>query len=88
MSRCTLRNIFTVLLYAGVGVFLFPYLTGHLGHALMYLLIGIGIAVIFGILRCCCVEGECTDPESIALEHRDEPADGSTSPHPHAHSSV
>ena len=62
MSRCTLRNIFTVLLYAGVGLFLFPYLTGHLGHALMYLLIGIGVAVVCGILRCCFLEGDCTEP--------------------------
>jgi len=62
MSRCTLRNIITVLLYAGVGLFLFPYLTGHLGHALMYLLIGIGITVVCGVLRCCFLEGDCTEP--------------------------
>lgn len=68
MTRCTWRNIFTVLLYAGVGVFLFPYLTGHLGHALAYLLIGIGVAVVCGILRCCCVEGDCTDPEATYRE--------------------
>lgn len=77
MSRCTLRNIFTVLLYAGVGVFLFPYLTGHLGHALMYLLIGIGVAVVCGILRCCFMEEEqCveqqkrTDEPDSAAAHR------------------
>lgn len=88
MTRCTLRNIFTVLVYAGVGLFLFPYLTGHLGHALTYLLIGISIAVVFGILRCCCVEGECTDPEAVALENRGEPVDKSTPSHPHAHPSA
>jgi hypothetical protein len=64
MTRCTLRRIFTVLIYAAVGVFLFPYLTGHLGHALSYLLIGISLAVVFGILRCTVVEGDCTDPEA------------------------
>jgi len=64
MSRCTLRRVFTILLYAGVGVFLFPYLTGHLGHALTYLLVGISVAVVFGILRCCCVEGDCSDRET------------------------
>jgi hypothetical protein len=88
MTRCTLRNIFTVMVYAGVGVFLFPYLTGHLGHALMYLLIGIGVAVVFGILRCCCVEGDCTDPEAVSLEHRSEPSQQSTPSHPRTHSSI
>jgi hypothetical protein len=86
MTRCTLRNIFTVLLYAGVGVFLFPYLTGHLGHALMYLLIGIGIAVVFGILRCCCVEGDCTDPEAVSVDRQPRPPDGSAPSNPRAHS--
>jgi hypothetical protein len=71
MSRWTLRTIFTVLIYAGVGVFLFPYLTGHLGHALTFLLIGIGVAVVFGILRCCFLEGDCADRE--ALSHQDHP---------------
>jgi hypothetical protein len=65
MSRCTLRNIFTILLYVGVGVFLFPYLTGHLGHALIYLLIGIGVAVVCGILRCLFMEGDCTQETMI-----------------------
>jgi hypothetical protein len=68
MTRCTFRRIFTVLIYAGVGVFLFPYLTGHLGHALSYLLVGISLAVVFGILRCTVVEGDCTDPEASIHE--------------------
>jgi len=75
MSRCTLRNIFTVLVYAGVGIFLFPYLTGHLGHALTYLLIGIGLAVVCGILRCCFIEGDCADREALTTQdHPDLPA--------------
>ena len=49
MSRCTLRNIFTVLIYAGVAIFLFPYLTGHFSNALLYLVAGIGLAVLCGI---------------------------------------
>lgn len=64
MTRCTVRRIFTVLIYAGVGLFLFPYVTGHLSHALMYLLTGISVAVVFGILRCVCIEGDCSDPEA------------------------
>jgi len=52
MSRCTLRNIFTVLIYAGVAIFLYPYLTGHFSNAVLYLVAGIGLAVLCGILRC------------------------------------
>jgi hypothetical protein len=61
MSRCTLRNIFTVLVYAGVAIFLYPYVTGHFSHALFYLAAGIGLAVLCGILRCVCIEGDCPD---------------------------
>jgi hypothetical protein len=61
MSRCTLRYIFTALLYAGVGIFLFPYITGHLGDAVLYLVAGIGLAVVSGVLRCCFTEGDCPD---------------------------
>lgn len=61
MSRCTLRNIFTVLIYAGVAVFLFPYLTGHFSNALLYLVAGTGLTVLCGILRCVCIDGDCTD---------------------------
>ncbi len=77
MSRCTLRNIFTVLIYAGVGVFLFPYLTGHFSHALIYLVAGIGLAVLCGILRCVCIEGDCPDREYLAARAAEE------SKHPH-----
>ncbi len=42
MSRCTLRNIFTVFIYAGVAIFLYPYLTGHFSNAILYLVAGIG----------------------------------------------
>jgi hypothetical protein len=67
MSRCTIRNIFTVLLYAGVGVFLFPYLTGHFSHAVAFLVAGISLAVVCGIMRCCYTDGDCPDrlPTSI-----------------------
>lgn len=66
MSRCTLRNIFTVLLYAGVGIFLFPYLTGHFSNAVIFLVAGIGLAVLCGILRCSYEEGDCTEREYLA----------------------
>jgi hypothetical protein len=62
MSRCTLRYIFTILIYAGVAIFLWPYLTGHISTGLIFLVGGIGLAVISGILRACLMEGDCTEP--------------------------
>ncbi|MDR3745656.1 MAG: hypothetical protein P4K80_05950 [Acidobacteriaceae bacterium] len=61
MTRCTLRSIFTVLIYAGVVIFLFPYLIGRLTHVEFYALVGLGLAAVSGILRCCFLEGDCTD---------------------------
>jgi hypothetical protein len=61
MSRCTLRYIFTILIYAGVAIFLWPYLTGHISTGLLFLVGGIGLAVISGILRACLMEGDCPD---------------------------
>jgi hypothetical protein len=66
MSKCTLRSIFTVLLYAGVGLFLYPYLTGHFSNAVIFLVAGIGLAVLCGILRCSFEEGDCTEREYLA----------------------
>jgi hypothetical protein len=73
MSRCTLRNIFTVLIYAGVAVFLYPYLTGRFTSATLYLVIGIGLAVLCGILRCVCVEGDCPDRIAQHSPNSDKP---------------
>jgi len=54
MSKCILRSIFTVLIYAGVVIFLFPYLIGRLTNVGYFVLAGLGLAVVCGILRCCC----------------------------------
>jgi drug/metabolite transporter (DMT)-like permease len=62
MSRCTLRYIFTVLIYAGVAIFLWPYVTGHISTGLIFLVGGIGLAVVAGILRACYTEGDCAEP--------------------------
>ncbi len=85
MSRCTLRSIFTVLLYFGVAIFLYPYLTGRLSSGVLYLVGGIGLAVLCGILRCCFTEGDCTEHEYAAHKAAHESAHSpSTSSHPHA----
>ena len=86
MSKCTLRSIFTVLIYAGVAIFLYPYLTGRLSGGETFLLIGIGLAVVCGILRAVCMEGDCSQGEYIdALpETKPKQASSSTSNPPHA----
>ena len=61
MSRCTLRYLVTVLLYAGVAIFLIPYFTGHITTGALFLVGGICLAVVCGILRCYLMEGDCTD---------------------------
>ncbi len=71
MSRCTLRYLLTVLLYAGVAVFLWPYLTGHMFTGMFFLIGGACLTVVCGLLRCYLTEGDCTDripakPTSIA----------------------
>ncbi len=58
MSKCTLRSIFTVLIYAGVVIFLFPYLIGRLTDVGYFVLAGLGLALVCGVLRCCCTEAE------------------------------
>ena len=62
MSKCTLRSIFTVLIYAGVVIFLFPYFIGSLTNVGFFVLAGLGLALVCGVLRCCCTEGDCTEP--------------------------
>lgn len=85
MSRCTLRNIFTVLVYAGVGIFLYPYLTGHFSNAILFLVAGIGLAVLCGILRCVCIEGDCSEHEFHGAKGcPDSTATPPSSSHPHA----
>ena len=84
MSRCTLRRIFTVLLYFGVAIFLYPYLTGRLSGGILYLVGGIGLAVLCGILRCVCMEGDCTDREYAAHKAAQESAQHQSTATPHA----
>lgn len=69
MSRCTLRYIFTVLLFAGVAIVLVPYVIGNTSEALLFVLGGIGLSLICGFLRCYLTEGDCRDqdaPDPIA----------------------
>ena len=61
MSKCNLRILFTILMYAGVVIFLVPYITGRIVGGGLVLLAGAGSAVIFGLLRCYCTDGDCAE---------------------------
>jgi hypothetical protein len=61
MSRRTLRYLLTILLYTGVIIFLIPYITGHVFTGILFLIGGISLIVICGILRCYLTDGDCTD---------------------------
>ena len=76
MSRCTLRRIFTTLIYVGVAMFLYPYITGRLSSGLIFLVVGIAIAVLAGILRCVCIEGDCAEREARASIESSLPPSG------------
>jgi hypothetical protein len=61
-----------------VGIFLYPYLTGHFSNAVIFLVAGIGLAALCGVLRCCFAEGDCTEreympPTSTAEHHGTHP---------------
>lgn len=85
MSRCTLRYIFTVLLYFGVAIFLYPYFTGRLSNGIIFLVGGIGLTVLCGIGRCCYTEGDCVEREYATHKAAQEAAQSPAAPsHPHA----
>ena len=41
MSKGILRILLTILMYAGVAVFLFPYVTGHITAGIPFMIIGV-----------------------------------------------
>jgi hypothetical protein len=45
-------------MYAGVGVFLLPYAVGKASSAPLLMLLGAGMSVVCGLLRCYLTEGE------------------------------
>jgi hypothetical protein len=59
MSRKSLRKILTVLMYAGVVVFLFPYFSGKIMTGIWLMIFGAAMAVVCGLLRCYLTEGDC-----------------------------
>ena len=61
MSKPALRFLLTFLMYFGVAVFLYPYVTGRLSNSVPMLLGGATMAVVFGLSRCFLTEGNCSD---------------------------
>jgi hypothetical protein len=59
MTRRAVRIMLTILMYAGIVVFLFPYVTGKLTTGIVFLIVGAGTAVVCGLLRCYLTEGDC-----------------------------
>ena len=58
MDRRSARTLLTILMYAGVCVFLLPYFTGKAARASLFMLLGAIIAVVCGLLRCYLTEGD------------------------------
>jgi ABC-type transport system involved in cytochrome c biogenesis permease component len=58
VNTSTARTLLTILMYAGVGIFLLPYAMGKASIAPRLMLLGGLMAVICGLLRCYFTEGE------------------------------
>lgn len=57
--RKFMRVVLTVLMYAGVLVFLYPYVTGRIMAGIFFMVLGAGMTVVCGLLRCYLTEGDC-----------------------------
>ena len=54
-----MRVILTVLMYSGFLIFLFPYVTGRITTGVLFMIVGAGLTVVCGLLRCYLTEGDC-----------------------------
>jgi len=59
VTKSITRIVLTILMYAGVVVFLFPYFAGKITTGVLFMIIGAGFAVVCGLLRCYLTEGDC-----------------------------
>jgi hypothetical protein len=60
MSRSTLRVVLTILMYFGVVVFLYPYVSGTVSRGMLLLIGGAVLTVTCGMCRCFLLEGDCS----------------------------
>ncbi len=61
MSRPALRVLLTFLMYFGVVIFLYPYVTGRLSMGVAFLIGGASLTVVAGMCRCFLTEGDCQE---------------------------
>ena len=61
MSKPFLRILLTVLMYAGVVVFISPYIAGSPVSEIVLLILGATLTVSCGLCRCFLTEGDCRD---------------------------
>jgi len=61
MTRRTWRTVLTILMYSGVVVFLVPYFRGKImtNSGIWFMIIGVAMAVVCGLMRCYLTEGDC-----------------------------
>ncbi len=59
MSRCAIRVLLCILMYAGVAVFCLPSLLGKADGLKAFQVVGAAGAVVFGMLRCYWSDEEC-----------------------------
>jgi drug/metabolite transporter (DMT)-like permease len=60
MQRTTFRIVLTILMYAGVLVFLLPYFSGKITMGIIFMIAGAVVTVGCGLLRCYLTEGDCS----------------------------
>lgn len=70
MTRKTWRVVLTILMYAGVVVFLLPYFRGKImtSSGIWFMIVGVGMAVVCGLLRCYLTEGDCSPVSEIGRD--------------------
>ncbi len=61
MSKSSLRILLTILMYSGVAIFLYPYVSGVVSGAMLLLVGGAAMTVACGLCRCLLTEGDCGD---------------------------
>ena len=59
MSKGILRIVLTILMYAGVVIFLLPYFRGKVSAGILFMIVGAALTVVCGLLRCYLTEGDC-----------------------------
>ena len=64
MTKAIVRITLTILMYAGVVLFLAPYLTGRVFTGVVFIITGAALAVVAGLARCLLTEGGCTERDS------------------------